>query len=190
MARFEEIQMRIAESAKNYLELYSMQVFVEQFTLDRECRFFVTLSDLESPFPVSASVSFSFDAFQTGMTLLDDEVEKDSDVDSSIDLEFTVNLPIMRGSPDVQALLAEVHEDFPDAEALLIFKEIFSGAEPLREYEISYSYSVEAEDIMDAELMDELFEELRGMLDLVYRRTFPHIDTSWYRDQDDSFKEN
>lgn len=190
MARFEEIQMRIAESAKNYLELYSMQVFVEQFTLDRECRFFVTLSDLDSPFPVSASVSFSFDAFQTGMTLLDEDAEKDSEVDSSIDLEFAVNLPIMRGAPNVQALLAEVHEDFPDTEAILVSKEIFSSVEPLREHELSYSYSVDAEDIMDAELMDELFEELRGILDLVYRRTRDHIDTSWYRDQDDSFKEN
>jgi len=39
MTRFEEVQMKIAESAKNYLEIFNMQVFIEQFTLDRESRF-------------------------------------------------------------------------------------------------------------------------------------------------------
>ncbi len=40
MARFEEVQMAIAESAKNYLDIYNMQVLIEQFTLDRRRQVF------------------------------------------------------------------------------------------------------------------------------------------------------
>ena len=190
MPRFEEVQMRLAESAKNYLELYNMQVFIEQFTLDRESKFSLTLPGIEAPFPVSATVGFTYDAFQTGMTLYEDSTLKEpsTDVDTSIELEFTIRLPIMKGSPDIDKLIEEIDTEFPDTEPVLAVKEIFSGEEPFKEYELSYNYSLEDEDIMDNELIYEVFEELKGILDLVYKRTIDFIDQSWYREEDDPFK--
>jgi len=55
---------------------------------------------------------------------------------------------------------------------------------------LSYNYSIEAEDILDQELLDELFEELRGVLTVVHNRTKDYIDKSWYREEDDPFKRN
>ncbi|MGO9612975.1 MAG: hypothetical protein ACLPX5_08070 [Dissulfurispiraceae bacterium] len=192
MARFEEVQMRLAESAKNFLELYNMQVFVEQFTLDRESKFSLVLPDTEPPFPVTATVSFIYDAFQTGMTLYEDSsLDKDeADIDTSIELDFTVHFPIMKGAPDMRAIIAEIEDAYPDMEPALIVKDIWSDEEPLKEHELSYNYSIEAEDILDQELLDELFEELRGVLTLVHDRTKDYIDKSWYREEDDPFKRN
>ena len=42
MTRFEEVQMKLAESSKNFLEVYNIQVFIEQFSLTRESRFSLT----------------------------------------------------------------------------------------------------------------------------------------------------
>jgi|SRR5208283_2454196 len=192
MARFEEVQMRLAESAKNFLELYNMQVFVEQFTLDRESKFSLVLPDTEPPFPVTATLSFIYDAFQTGMTLYEDSsLDKDeADIDTSIELDFTVHFPIMKGAPDMREIIAEIEDAYPDMEPALIVKDILSDEEPLKEHELSYNYSIEAEDILDQELLDELFEELRGVLTLVHNRTKDYIDKSWYREEDDPFKRN
>src|SRR3974390_2153282 len=100
MTRFEEVQMKIAESAKNYLEILNMQVFIEQFTLDRESRFSLELPNMEPPYSLMAVVSFTYDAFQTGMTLYDDDAEENSmDADTSLELEFEINLPIMEDYP-------------------------------------------------------------------------------------------
>jgi hypothetical protein len=182
MARFEEVQMRIAESAKNHLDIYNMQVFIEQFTLDRESRFSLSLPEMEPPFPVSAAVSFTYDAFQTGMTIYEEETgENNSDVDTSLELEFLIKLPIMEEYPDIEALLEEISEEYPDTEPVLIAKEILPNDEPTKEYEISYIYDIESEDVMDSELFDEIFAELKGILELVYKRTKDYIDLSWYR---------
>lgn len=189
MARFEEVQMRIAESAKNYLEVYNMQVFIEQFTLDRESRFSLTLSDMEPPFPVSAVVSFTYNAFQTGITLYEDKPDEDNIYEeNSIELEFIIRLPIMHGYPDIETLLEEIEKQYPDTEPILTVKETFAMDEPAKEYEISYAYDITAEDMLDNELYDEIFEELREMLELVYNRTKYYIDVSWYRGEDDPSK--
>ena len=184
MARFEEVQMKIAESAKNHLEIFNMQVFLEQFTLDRECRFSLTLPNIEPPFLISATASFTYDAFQTGMTINDEESldSEESDVDNSIELEFTVRLPIMAATPDMDALLEEIGEEYPDTDPLLITKEVLpdDGPWPSKDYEISYSYQIDSQDLDDSELYDEIFEELAGILELTYRRTKDYIDVSWY----------
>jgi hypothetical protein len=191
MPRFEEVQMRLAESAKNCLELYNMQVFIEQFTLDRESKFSLTLPGIEPPFPISATVSFTYDAFQTGVALYEDSSKDDSpDVDTSIELEFLVRLPMMQGHPDIGRLVNEVEVEFPETEPVLTVRETYSGEEPFKEYELSYSYSLEAEDVVDSELTDEIFEELKGILELIYKRTSDYIDMSWYRGEDDPFKGN
>lgn len=193
MVRFEEVQMKIAESAKNHLEVYNMQVFMEQFNLDREGKVFLTMPYMEPPFPVSAAVSFTYDAFQTGLSIYEentDEGELDvgtsiEDVDTSIELEFTVNLPIMMdGCPDIKTLFEEIDEEYPDTEPVLITKEIFPGDEsdkPTKEYEISYTYDIDSEDIADSELLDEIFEDLKGIMELIYKRTKDYMDLSWYR---------
>ncbi|BCB95802.1 hypothetical protein JZK55_07240 [Dissulfurispira thermophila] len=181
MARFEELQMTIAESAKNYLDIFNMQVLIEQFTLDREGKFFLTLPNMEQPFPVSATVSFVYDAFQTGMTLYEDnEPDENSDVDTSVELEFTVKLPFMKDYPDIELLLDEINEEYPDTEPILTIKEIVGGDEPFREYEIHYSYGIDIEDTKDSELFDDIFQELKDMMELIYERTENYIDQSWY----------
>lgn len=185
MARFEEVQMTIAESAKNYLDIYNMQVLIEQFTLDRESRFSLTLPNIEYPFPVSATVSFVYDAFQTGMTLYEENItDEDSDVDTSIELEFTVRLPIMKDYPDIEALIEEIRMEYPDTEPLLTIREIIGSDESFKEYEIHYSYDIEPEDATDSELFDEIFQELKDIMELIYERTENYIDQSWYNGEE------
>ncbi|MCC6347083.1 MAG: hypothetical protein IT388_07855 [Nitrospirales bacterium] len=185
MTRFEEVQMKIAESAKNHLEIFNMQVFIEQFTLDRESRFSLTLPTLDPPFPLSATVSFTYDAFQTGMTLYEENPEEaNSDVDTSVELEFSLKLPIMQGYPTVEALLQEIDEEYPDTEPMLTVKEMFPSEDNIKEYEISYLYSIDVDEAMESDLFDQIFEELKEVLELVYRRTKDYIDHSWYRGEE------
>ncbi|MFA5353939.1 MAG: hypothetical protein WC291_06905 [Thermodesulfovibrionales bacterium] len=181
MARFEEVQMRIAESAKRHLDIYNMEVFIEQFTLDRESKLYLTLNGMEPPLAISAVVSFTYDAFQTGMTLLENEPEEDESVDTSIELGFTISLPLLEDYPDIEDLVEEISEEFPDAEPVLISREIYPREEESKEYEISYSYDIDPEDVMDTDLFDEIFEELKGIMDLLYKRT---KDFNNWQDQD------
>lgn len=192
MARFEEVQMRLAESAKNYLELLNMQVFIEQFTLDRESVMTMTLPDLDPPFPLTTSLSFTFDAFQTGMSVLEEpETERhNSDIDTSIELEIVIQLPIMSNTPNLDAMIREIEEEYPDAEPVLVVKDVLSREDPFREYEITYTYSIEEDDILDQDLLNEVFGELHGILEITYRWTKSFIDMSWYRENDDPFKRN
>lgn len=182
MARFEEMQMTIAESVKNYLDIYNMQVFIEQFTLDRESKFQVTLPNMQPPYPVSATISFVYDAFQTGITLYDESIEDNSpEVDTSIDLEFSLKLPIMRDFEDIDVLIDEIAEEFPDTEPILIIREIIGREEEIiKEYEVHYSYIIDMSDALNNELFDETFEELRDIMELIYRKTKDYIDYSWY----------
>lgn len=186
MARFEEIQMTIAESAKKHLDIYNMQVFIEQFTLDRESKFSLTLSDMEPPYPVSATVSFVYDAFQTGMTIYEDTSleESSTDVDTSIELEIAIKLPIMQNYPDIESLLNEVTEEFPDIEPILITREVTGGEEYFKEHEMHYSYIVEPSDAIDTNFFNEIFEELKEIMVLIYERTENYIDHSWYGEEE------
>jgi hypothetical protein len=191
MARFEEVQMKIAEAAKKHIEIYNMQVLIEQFTMDRECRFFMTLTDLEKPFPLSAIVSFTYDAFQTGYTMYEeDEEEEEEDkseqeIDTSVELEVTINLPIMQGNPDIEALFETIEDEYPDTEPILITKEVIPSDEPTKEYEISYTYNIDSEDAIDEDLYNEIFEELKEILELIYGKTKNYIDMSWYGGEED-----
>lgn len=190
MARFEEVQMKIAEAAKKHIEIYNMQVLIEQFTMDRECRFFMTLNDLAKPFPLSAIVSFTYDAFQTGYTMYEEEegVEEESfeqEIDTSVELEITINLPIMEGNPDIETLFENIEDEYPDTEPILITKEVIPSDEPTKEYEISYTYNIDSEDATDEELYNEIFEELKEILELIYSKTKDYIDMSWYGGEDD-----
>lgn len=186
VTRFEEVQMRIAESARNYLDIYNMQVFIEQFTLDRESRFFVTLPEMAQPYPISAIVSFLYDTYQTSMSIYQPDEDEELPFDeNTLTLEFLVKLPMMSGYPDIEKLFAEIEREYPDTEPSLIVREISSGSEMTKEYEIAYSYDVAEEDMTDIALYEEIFEELREMLELLHNRTKFHIDSNWYPEEDD-----
>ncbi|HXW69553.1 MAG TPA: hypothetical protein VEJ88_08065, partial [Dissulfurispiraceae bacterium] len=81
---------------------------------------------------------------------------------------------------NIEALLAEVEEEYPDTQPVLFAKEIIPSEQSSREYEISYIYDIEATDLGDDELFDQLFEELKGILELIHTRTRDYIDHSWY----------
>lgn len=191
MTRFEEVQMKLADSAKNFLEVYNIQVFIEQFSLTRESRFSLTIPGMEDPYPVSATVSFTYDVFQTGMSMYDD-VKPEEDAllaENTLELDIQVRLPMMEGYPDIEGLLREVESQFPESEPVLLVKEFYGAGQPTREYELSYGYEVEFEDIPEGEVFDGVFEELRGIMELIYEKTKYNIDQSWYRGEDDPTKE-
>ena len=191
MTRFEEVQMKLAESAKNFLEVYNIQVFIEQFSLTRESRFSLTLPDMEDPYPVSATVSFTYDVFQTSMSMYDDIKPEDDSViaENTIELDILVRLPIMEGYPDIEGLLREIESKYPDSEPVLVVKEFYGAGQPTKEYEVSYGYDVEPEDIPEGDILDGVFEELRGIMELIHEKTKYNIDQSWYRGEDDPTKE-
>ncbi len=190
MTRFEEVQMKIAESAKNYLEVYNIQVFIEQFSLTRESRFSLTLPGMEDPYPVSASVSFTYDVFQTGMSMYIDEKPDEESLmgENTVELDILVRLPIMEGYPDIEGLLREIESQYPETEPVLLVKEFYGAGQPSKEYELSYAYDIESEDVHEGEVLDGLFEELHGIMELIYERTKYNIDQSWYRGEDDTTK--
>ena len=190
MTRFEEVQMKIAESSKSYLEVFNIQVFIEQFSLARESRFSLTLPEMEEPYPVSASVSFIYDVFQTGMSMCDEmkQEEEAALTDNTLELDILVRLPMMEGYPDIEGLLREIEKLYPESEPVLIIKELFGAGDPSKEYEISYGYDVEVGIALQTDVLDGIFEELRNILELVYERTRYHIDQSWYKGEDDTSK--
>ena len=191
MTRFEEVQMKLAESSKNFLEVYNIQVFIEQFSLTRESRFSLTLPGMEDPYPVSATVSFTYDVFQTGMSMYDDIKPEDDSViaENTIELDILVRLPMMEGYPDIEGLLREIESQYPDSEPVLVVKEFYGAGQPTKEYELSYGYDVEPEDVPEGDILDGVFEELRGIMELIYEKTKYNIDQSWYRGEDDPTKE-
>jgi hypothetical protein len=190
MTRFEEVQMKVAESAKNFLEVYNIQVFIEQFSLTRESRFSLTLPEMQEPYPVSSTVSFTYDVFQTGMSMYDDIKLEEEGVlaDNTLELDIVVRLPIMEGYPDIEGLLREIETRYPESEPVLIVKELFGADAPSKEYEISYGYDIEVGDSLQVEVLDGVFEELKGVMELIYEKTKYNIDQSWYRGDDDISK--
>ena len=190
MTRFEEVQMKVAESAKNFLEVYNIQVFIEQFSLTRESRFSLTLPEMQEPYPVSSTVSFTYDVFQTGMSMYDDIKLEEEGVlaDNTLELDIVVRLPIMEGYPDIEGLLREIETRYPESEPVLIVKELFGADAPSKEYEITYGYDIEVGDSLQVEVLDGVFEELKGVMELIYEKTKYNIDQSWYRGDDDISK--
>lgn len=49
MIRFEELQMRIMDAAKNYLDVYEMSTLIEQYSLNKESRLSMTLPEIKPP---------------------------------------------------------------------------------------------------------------------------------------------
>ncbi len=186
MVRFEEVQMKIAESVKNHLDIYDMEVLIEQFSLNKEGKFYLTLPDMELPLPITSVVSFQYDVFQTGMSLQEDVEEKNQETDEVLEalevleVEVVINFPIMEDYPNIEALLEEISENYPDTEPILIIKEIYPSDEPVKEYQVTYTYEIEPDDVLDSDIFDEIFEELKGVMELIYRRTENYIDLSWY----------
>ena len=165
MTRFEEVQMKIAESAKSFLEVYNIQVFIEQFSLTRESRFSLTLPGMEEPYPVSAVVSLTYDVFQTSMSMYDDLKPEEDNISSenTLELDVIVRLPIMEGYPDIEGLLREIERQYPETEPVLLVKEFFGAGEPSKEYELSYAYDLESEDITDSEMLDGYSKSYVGL---------------------------
>jgi hypothetical protein len=189
MTRFEEVQMKIAESCKNFLQVFNIQVFIEQFSLSRESRFSVTLPEMDEPYPLSAQVSFIYDVFQTGMSMYDEIKQEDEALtDNLLELDILVRLPMIEGYPDIEGLLREIETLYPDSEPVLIVKDILGAGDQSKEYEISYGYDIEVGESLQTDMLDTIFEELRNVLELVYQKTKYHIDESWYKGEDDTPK--
>jgi len=183
--RFEELQMRIADSAKNYLEVYDMATFIEQYSLNKECKISMTLPDLRTPYPLNATVSFSYDAQQTSLSLIFDE-ESEEDFDEAVEVDVVINLPFLEKYNNVTEIFEEIVRDYPDLDPVLIKKEIIKrDVINGEEYEIVYSYVVGVEELSDSTFYDDIFFELSSILRSIYERTKFYIDMSWYREQED-----
>jgi hypothetical protein len=189
MTRFEEAQMKIAESCKNFLEVFNIQVFIEQFSLSRESRFSVTLPGMAEPYHVSAQISFMYDVFQTGMSMYDEIKQEDEGItDNLLELDILIRLPMIEGYFDMEGLLREVEKLYPESDPVLVVKEMIGAGEQTKEYEISYGYDLDVEESLQPEALDAIFEELKNILELVYQKTKYHIDESWYKGEDDTPK--
>lgn len=108
MIRFEELQMRIMDAAKNYLDVYEMSTLIEQYSLNKESRLSMTLPEIKPPYPISATVSFSYNAHQTSFSILfdEDEVEDESEnFENMVEVEVVINLPFLEGYNQLRELL-------------------------------------------------------------------------------------
>ncbi|HIJ60807.1 MAG TPA: hypothetical protein HPP56_09405 [Nitrospirae bacterium] len=179
MARFEELQIAIIEAATNYLELHNLQVLTEQFTLDRESNISLFLPNQETQHLLSAEVSYVFDAFQTGFSFVEDMTE-DKDVDTTIEIDFTIKFPVLRDYPNIMDLYNELADILEDIEATLIIKEHIDMDGSYKLYEFTYSYEIDFIEDMDSELLDVIFDELKKLMTVVYEKTKRYIDYSWY----------
>jgi hypothetical protein len=95
---------------------------------------------MEDPYPVSATVSFTYDVFQTGMSMYDDMKPEDDSViaENTLELDILVRLPMMEGYPDIEGLLREIEVQYPESEPVLVVKEFYGAGQPTKEYELSY----------------------------------------------------
>lgn len=182
MLRFEELQMNIVEAAKNFFDIINMQVFLEQFSLDRESKIFLALPHLEPVF-LSATASFIYDAHETSMSLFDDE-DINNPLDTSINLNLNIKLPQLEDFPNMEEIIEEISEAYPDTEPMLIAKETFPAIRTSKEYEIFYNYDIDITDELDNTILEEIFEELREVMDLIYQRIRNYIDNPWERSEE------
>jgi hypothetical protein len=190
--RFEELQMRIMDAAKNYLDVYEMSTLIEQYSLNKESRLSMTLPEIKPPYPISATVSFSYNAHQTSFSILfdEDEVEDESEnFENMVEVEVVINLPFLEGYNQLRELFEEIVNEYPDLDIILIRKEFFrKDLIEGEEYEIVYSYMVGGEELKDLQFYEEIFFELSNMLRTIYEKTKFYIDMSWYRaEEDDTF---
>lgn len=184
MIRFEELQMRIIEAAKNYLDVYEISTFVEQYSLNKESRLSMTLPELKFPYPITATVSFSYDIQQSTVSLMEDE----EDSEDNIEVTITVDLPFVEEYNEISYIYEEITNKFSDLDIVLVRKEIYrKDMPPQQEYELVYSYIVESDDLRDPSFYEEVFFDLNSLLRMIYEKTKYFIDISWYRQEDDIF---
>ncbi|WP_353683683.1 hypothetical protein V4D30_07310 [Thermodesulfovibrio sp. 3907-1M] len=189
MIRFEELQMRIMDAAKNYLDVYDMSTYIEQYSLNKESKLLMTLPEIKPPYPISATVSFSYDAHQTSSSFLYDEEDQNSDeFENMVEIEFVINLPFIEGYNHISELFEEIVNEYPELDMVLVKKE-FIGKDLMEgeEYEIAYSYPASQEELKDLQFYEEIFFELSNILRTIYERTRFYIDMSWYSAEDETF---
>ncbi|MCS7163772.1 MAG: hypothetical protein NZ845_02075 [Thermodesulfovibrio sp.] len=188
MIRFEELQMRIMDAAKNYLDVYDMATLIEQYSLNKESRLSMTLPEIKPPYPISATVSFSYNAHQTSASILFDEDELEDDTENMVEVEVVISLPFVEGYSQLKEIFEEIVNEYPDLDIVLIRKEflrkdLIEG----EEYELVYSYMIGGDDLKDLQLYEEIFFELSNILRTIYEKTKFYIDMSWYKaDEDDN----
>jgi hypothetical protein len=186
--RFEELQMRLMDAAKNYFDVYEMSTLVEQYSLNKESRLSMTLPELKPPYPLSATITFSYDAQQTSFSLTFDDEEGDDEEDFTdiVEIDVTIHLPFLEGYNNVSELYEEIVNDNPELDPVLIKKEFFrKDIMNGEEYEIIYSYIIGGEELKDPEFYEELFFDLSNILRGIYEKTRFFIEMSWYREQED-----
>lgn len=191
MLRFEELQMKIMDAAKNYLDVFEMATLIEQYSLNKESRLSMTLPELKPPYPLSATVTFSYDAQQTSFSLMfnEDEEENENEFGDIVEVDISISLPFLEGYNNVAELFEEIVNTNPDLDPVLVKKEFFrkdmiNG----EEYEIVYSYIIDGEELKDAQIYEDMFFELNNILRTIYDKTRYFIEMSWYREhEEDSF---
>jgi hypothetical protein len=186
--RFEELQMRLMDAAKNYFDVYEMSTLVEQYSLNKESRLSMTLPELKPPYPLSATITFSYDAQQTSFSLTFDDEEGDDEEDFTdiVEIDVTIHLPFLEGYNNVSEIYEEIVNDNPELDPVLIKKEFFrKDIMNGEEYEIIYSYIIGGEELKDPEFYEELFFDLSNILRGIYEKTRFFIEMSWYREQED-----
>ncbi|MCX7988769.1 MAG: hypothetical protein N2647_04940 [Thermodesulfovibrio sp.] len=191
MLRFEELQMKIMDAAKNYLDVFDMATLIEQYSLNKESRLSMTLPELKPPYPLSATVTFSYDAQQTSFSLMfnEDEEEEENEFGDIVEVDISISLPFLEGYNNVAELFEEIVNTNPDLDPVLVKKEFFrkdmiNG----EEYEIVYSYIIDGEELKDTQIYEDMFFELNNILRTIYDKTRYFIEMSWYREhEEDSF---
>lgn len=187
MIRFEELQMRLMDAAKNYLEVYDMSTLVEQYSLNKESRLSMTLPEIKPPYPITATVSFLYDVQQSSSSIYFEDSEEETE--EIIELDVVINLPFVEGYNEIADLYDEILNEYSELEPVLVKKEFYRrNLIDAEEYEIIYSYVLGIEELKDLQFYEEVFFELSNILRLIYEKTKFYIDMSWYREQDyDSF---
>ncbi len=187
MIRFEELQVKITESAKKFLEFQNMQVYIEQFSLERETRLLFSLPNREFSHLYQSSASFTYDISQTEMSLYYDEDCFDAEpaYHTTTELTFNIDLPSLSGYQDIDRLVKELEEEYPDIEPILTIKKAFSPLNILYEYELTYTYEIDIEGELDIGFIDEIFKEHKDILNFIYDKTFNYLDLSWYREDEE-----
>lgn len=190
MGRFEEVQSIMVEVLREHFSIHSVQVFIEQFTLDRECKIHMSLPARYDAVPLLATVTVGFDVFQTSMGLYEDEIADEDEesifeeVDRGLDIDVSITLPILKGDIDMLAVINEVELEYPDYEPELVLKRTLNAEDSADQYEVFIYYDVPADAIVEQGYYGEFFKELREIMELIYERIKNHIDYSWYKGND------
>lgn len=172
--------MRLAESAKKFLEFQNMQVFIEQFSLEREGRLSFSLGGKDFSHLYHSSASFTYDVSQTEMSFYEDDLfSTEPDYHTTIEITFNIDFPVLSRHLDIESLVREIEEEYPDIEPILTLRKAFSPLNTITEYELAYTYEIDIEEQLDNEFLDEIFKEHKDVLNYIYNKTIDYLDLSW-----------